>query len=110
MKTILLGAVALAIAGCTTPDSAFTGSPHGYVGRVDGIWYDLQGVPSIIQNGESALHSAYGPDGVMADMPSTFSADAAGNVNATGVSAYWLAMAAFCRTAPQAPVCGPSIN
>jgi len=108
---IIIPALALVLAGgCTQPDSAFTGSPHGYIGTYSGTWFDLRGAPSIIQDGEAPLHSDYGADGSMADMPGTFTADAAGNINATGVPAYWLAKGAFCRAAPQAPDCGPSVT
>ena len=90
----IIAALTLALAGCA--GDAITGSPHGYSGRVDTFWADLSGVPTIIQGGEAALHSEYGP-GLMRDMPSTFEADAVGNITATGVAAYWLARAAYCR-------------
>lgn len=107
MKTILLAfaGLMLTLVGCTSSDGAFTGSPHGYVGRIDTVWTDMQGTPSIIQDGEAPLHSNYGNDGSQADMPGTFNADVAGNITATGVPAYWLAKASFCRAAPQAPDC-----
>ncbi len=105
MRMILLGAAALALVGCTSTESAFTGSPHGYSGRVNTVWTDLNVVPTIIQDGEAALHSDYGADGEMRDMPSTFEADAAGNLRATGVAAYLMALANLCARAPQAPAC-----
>lgn len=100
-------ALAIGLVGCTSPESAFVGSPHGYVGRVDAWYADAQGAPSILQDGESPLHSNYGPNGVMADMPSTFSTDAAGNVDATGVAAYWMSRAWYCRAAPSSLDCSP---
>ncbi len=107
MRTILmLGALALILAGCASSESAFTGSPHGYSGRVNTVWTDLNVVPTIIQDGESALQSDYGSDGKMRDMPSTFEADAAGNLRATGVAAYLMALANLCARAPQAEMCG----
>ena len=107
MKWIpILAALALALAGCTQPDSAFTGSPHGYTGTYEGTWFDLRGAPSIIQEGESALQSDYGSMGEMRDMPSTFEADAAGNLRATGVAAYLMALANLCARAPAAEMCG----
>ncbi len=110
MKLILmLGAVALALAGCTSADSAFTGSPHGYSGRINSWMTDMNVVPTIIQPGESALQSDYGSAGEMRDMPSTFEADAAGNLRATGVAAYLMALGNLCARAPQAKMCGGDI-
>ena len=106
MKTILmLGAVALALAGCTSAESAFSGSPHGYSGRVNSWMTDINVVPTIIQQGESALQSDYGSSGEMRDMPSTFEADAAVNLKATGVAAYLMALANLCARAPDARMC-----
>ena len=106
MRRILLGAIALALVGCTSSESAFTGSPHGYSGRINTWMTDLNVVPTIIQDGESALQSDYGAKGEMRDMPSTFEADAAGNLRATGVAAYLMALANLCARAPQAEMCG----
>ena len=104
---IVLCAVALAVlTACTSAETAMTGSPHGYTGRVDTVWADMQVAPSIIQEGESALHSDYSADGDMADMPGTYSIDVAGNLSATGVPAYWLALARFCLHAPNTKICG----
>ena len=97
------------VAGCTSAESAFSGSPHGYSGRVNTLWTDLNVVPTIIQDGESALQSDYGSSGQMRDMPSTFEADAAGNLRATGVAAYLMALANLCARAPQAKKCGGDI-
>ena len=106
MKVILmLGALAIAVVGCTSTESAFSGSPHGYRGRVHTWLTDLNVVPTIIQQGESALQSDYGSAGEMRDMPSTFEADAAGNLRATGVAAYLMALANLCARAPQAELC-----
>ena len=109
MRTILLGALALALAGCTSAESAFSGSPHGYSGRINSWMTDINVVPTIIQPGESALQSDYGSSGEMRDMPSTFEADAAGNLRATGVAAYLMALANLCGRAPQAEMCGGDI-
>ena len=107
MKMILiLGVLAIAVAGCTSSESAFSGSPHGYSGRVNTWMTDINVVPTIIQDGESALQSDYGLMGEMRDMPSTFEADAAGNLRATGVAAYLMALANLCARAPQAEMCG----
>ena len=107
MKMILmLAALALALVGCTSTESAFSGSPHGYSGRVNTWSTDVNVVPTIIQDGESALQSDYGSMGQMRDMPSTFEADAAGNLRATGVAAYLMALANLCARAPQADMCG----
>ncbi len=106
MRTILMGAVALALVGCTSSESAFSGSPHGYSGRINTWMTDMNVVPTIIQDGESALQSDYGLDGQMRDMPSTFEADAAGNLKATGVAAYLMALANLCARSPQAGLCG----
>ncbi len=103
---LTLCAAALALAGCTSAESAFSGSPHGYSGRVNTVWTDLNIVPTIIQQGESALQSDYGSAGGMRDMPSTFEADAAGNLKATGVAAYLVALANLCARAPQSGMCG----
>ena len=105
MRRILLGAIALALVGCTSSESAFTGSPHGYSGRINTWMTDLNVVPTIIQDGESALQSDYGSMGEMRDMPSTFEADAAGNLRATGVAAYLMALANLCARAPDARMC-----
>lgn len=106
MRNLLMSAAALALlTGCTSTDSAFSGSPHGYSGRLNTFWADVNAVPTILQNSETALHSSYGADGSQSDMPSTFEADAAGNIKATGVAAYWMAMAAYCRSGGN---CGPS--
>ena len=99
-------ALVLALAGCTSSESAFSGSPHGYSGRVNTWMTDINVVPTIIQQGESALQSDYGSLGQMRDMPSTFEADAAGNLKATGVAAYLMALANLCARAPQATMCG----
>ncbi len=107
-KFLMLGALALIVAGCTSSDDAFTGSPHGYSGRVNTVWTDINVVPTIIQDGESALQSDYGSAGEMRDMPSTFEADAAGNLRATGVAAYLMALANLCGRAPQSELCGDS--
>ena len=109
MRNILLVAAALALAGCTSAESAFSGSPHGYSGRVNTWMTDINVMPTIIQQGESALQSDYGASGQMRDMPSTFEADAAGNLRATGVAAYLMALANLCRGAPQAVMCGGEI-
>jgi len=107
MKTILLGAAALvALGACTSPSSTFSGSPHGYAGRVNNFWADVSAVPTIIQPGEAALQSDYQGGGQMRDMPSTFEVDIAGNVRATGVAAYLMALANLCGRAPQAEKCG----
>jgi hypothetical protein len=107
MKNLLASlALLILVAGCTSADDAFTGSPHGYSGRVNTVWTDLNVVPTIIQDGESALQSDYGASGEMRDMPSTFEADAAGNLKATGVAAYLMALANLCARAPDAGVCG----
>ena len=106
---LMLGAVALALAGCTSAESAFTGSPHGYSGRVNTIWTDLNVVPTILQPGESALQSDYGASGQMRDMPSTYEVDRAGNMRATGVAAYIGALSDLCRVAPQTGICGGDI-
>ncbi len=102
----MLGVVMLALVGCTSTESAFSGSPHGYSGRVNTIWADINVVPTIIQDGESALQSNYGASGKMRDMPSTFEVDVAGNLKATGVAAYLLALANLCARSPQAKMCG----
>ena len=110
MRAILmLGAAAFALAGCTSAESAFSGSPHGYSGRVNTVWTDLNVVPTILQPGESALQSDYGASGQMRDMPSTYEVDRAGNLRATGVAAYIMALADLCRGAPQAEMCGGEI-
>ena len=110
MRAILmLVAAVIALAGCTSAESAFSGSPHGYSGRVNSWMTDINVVPTIIQNGESALQSDYGSSGQMRDMPSTFEADAAGNLRATGVAAYLMALANLCGRTPQAAMCGGDI-
>ncbi len=103
---LLLGVAGLALGGCASDGSNFSGSPHGYSGSINNVWTDIYAVPTIIQPGETALHSVYGPGGEMRDMPSTFEADAAGNVRATGVAAYLMALAGLCARAPDAEVCG----
>ncbi len=110
MKLILiLIAAAIALAGCTSSDAAFTGSPHGYSGRVNTWMTDMNVVPTILQPGESALQSDYGSSGQMRDMPSTYEVDRAGNMRATGVAAYLMALADLCRGAPQAEMCGDTL-
>ena len=106
---LILGAVALALVGCTSSESSFTGSPHGYSGRMNTWMTDFSVVPTIIQQGESALQSDYGASGQMRDMPSTYEVDRAGNMRATGVAAYIMALGDLCRGAPQAKVCGSSM-
>ena len=108
-KTLMLGALALALAGCTSSESAFSGSPHGYSGRINTWMTDLNVVPTIIQQGERALQSDYGASGQMRDMPSTYEVDRAGNLRATGVAAYIMALADLCRGAPQAEMCDGDI-
>ncbi len=57
MRTILmLGAVALLLAGCTSPDGSID-SPHGYTldMEVGPLGFKLDGVPSILQESESPL-------------------------------------------------------
>ncbi len=93
------------LAGCTSAKTNLE-SKHGYSGRVNGTWTDINVVPTIIQEGESALQSDYGSSGQMRDMPSTFEIDAAGNIRATGVAAYLMALANLCGRAPQAEMCG----
>ncbi len=102
---LMLAAAALILAGCTSAKTNLE-SKHGYSGRVNGTWTDINVVPTIIQSGESALQSDYGSMGQMRDMPSTFEADAAGNLRATGVAAYLMALANLCGRAPQAEMCG----
>ena len=101
---ILLLTSALTVAGCAA-DGGFTGSPHGYSGKTDSPLVDMFGTPTILQPGETALHSEYGADGSVAEMPGTYSVDIAGNVTATGYPAYWMALASFCARAPAAPIC-----
>ena len=101
MRTILmLGAMALALAGCASPDGSIN-SPHGYVldMEVGPLGFKLDGVPSIVQESESPLHSEYGSDGSAKDMPSTYEVRPDGTVKTTGVAATWMAKAAYCRIA-----------
>lgn len=107
MKFLMITAAALSLAACTSPEKAFTGSPHGYSGRADTWWgIDAAATPTILQPGEAPLHSEYGSDGSAADMPSTYNVDTAGNVSATGVAAYMLAKGSLCARAPNAVECG----
>ncbi len=103
---LMLGGMALIVTACTSSGDAFTGSPHGYSGRINTWMTDINVVPTIIQPGEAALQSDYGAAGQMRDMPSTFEADVAGNLKATGVAAYLMALANLCARAPQADMCG----
>ncbi len=99
MRTILmLGAAALALAGCSGPDGSIN-SPHGYTldMEVGPLGFKLDGVPSILQESESPLHSEYGADGSASDMPSTYEVRPDGTVKTTGVAATWMARAAYCR-------------
>ena len=105
MRRILLGVTALALVGCTSSESAFSGSPHGYSGRVNTWMTDVNVVPTIMQDGENALQSDYGSMGEMRDMPSTFEIDVAGNLKATGVAAYLMALSNLCARAPDAKMC-----
>lgn len=103
MKVIFAIAAASVLSGCA--GDTFTGSPHGYSGRVDSYWVDLAAAPTILQPGEMPLHSEYNGDGGGKDMPSTYTVDVAGNVSATGYAAYLLALGNACARAPQAPIC-----
>lgn len=97
-------AMLVVLVGCVSPDTSIQ-TLHGVTGKVNTIWADVDvRPPTILQKDETALHSEYGTE-VKRDMPGTFSADVAGNVNATGVPAYLLALAALCRAAPDAPLC-----
>ena len=105
MIRALLFTAVLVLAGCAA-DGGFTGGPHGYSGKAESPLVDLFGTPTILQPGETALHSEYGADGSVAEMPGTYSVDPAGNITATGYPAYWMALASFCFRAPAAPICG----
>ncbi len=84
------------LAGCGSLNS-----PHGYVLDMDVEAFSLaiDGVPTILQEGEVALHSEYSVDGSVKEMPSTFVIQPDGTVRATGVAATWLAIANYCRIA-----------
>ncbi len=108
MKLILaLSAAALSLAACTSPSGSIN-SPHGYVLDMDvgAFGFKVEGTPSILQVGESALHSDYAADGGAKDMPSTYVVRPDGTIKATGVAAYWLARAVYCRTA----VCDKTVD
>jgi len=106
-RSIILAAMLpLALGACSTADSAFTGSPHGYAGQADGLLTGIRGVPSILQPGEAPLHSEYTAAGDAKDMPSTYTVDIAGNLSATGVAATLLAEARVCQVAPASARCG----
>ena len=90
----------LIVIGCTGPDGSLS-SPHGYVLDMDvgAFGFKIEGAPSILQVGESALHSEYAADGSAKDMPSTYVVRPDGTVKATGVAATWMARAVYCRIA-----------
>ncbi len=97
---LMLGASALLLAACTSPQGSIN-SPHGYALDMDvgPLGFRLDGVPSILQSGETPLHSEYAADGTAKDMPSTYEVRPDGTVKATGMAATWLAKAAYCRIA-----------
>ncbi len=88
------------VAACTGPDGSIN-SPHGYtVDMETGVFgFKIEGTPSILQEGESALHSEYDADGSAKDMPSTYTVNPDGTIKATGLAATWLARAWYCRIA-----------
>ncbi len=97
---LMLSAAALALTACTTPNGSIN-SPHGYVLDMDiGMFgTKVDGTPTILQQGERALHSEYTADGSAKDMPSTYVVRPDGTVKATGVAATWMARAVYCRIA-----------
>ncbi len=88
------------VAACTSPDGSIS-SDHGYVLDMDvgAFGFKVDGTPSILQVGESALHSEYTAEGNAKDMPSTYVVRPDGTVKATGVAATWMARAVYCRIA-----------
>lgn len=104
---LMLGVVAFALAACTSSRGAVE-SRHGYALDMDvGVFgFKVEGTPSILQGGESALHSDYAADGSAKDMPSTYVVRPDGTIKATGVAATWMARAAYCRTA----VCDETVD
>lgn len=100
MRSLLLCAVALILAGCTS-DGGFAGSPHGMSGTVNTIWADVNGVPTIVP--EDSQPMGY-RNGMEQDIYTTYS-DGFGTI-ATGRAAYVLGLARLCATAPNTPMCG----
>ena len=92
--------LAFALAGCTSPGGSIE-SPHGYVLDMDvgAFGFKVEGTPTILQESESPLHSEYDADGSAKDMPATYVVRPDGTIKATGLAAYWLARAAYCRAA-----------
>ena len=90
----------IVLVGCTSPGGSIN-SPHGYVLDMDvgAFGFKIEGTPSILQKTESPLHSEYDADGSAKDMPSTYVVRPDGTIKATGLAAFWLARAAYCRVA-----------
>ena len=87
MKNLICIAVLVLILGACT-----NGSPHGYAGKfeasITGVTID--GVPTILQEGETVWHSEYAADGSCKDMPSTLMVSPDGTIKATGCVAAFL--------------------
>ena len=96
MRMILWSAVALALASC----GDFVGSPHGMSGTVNTPWVDVNGVPTIVPDGGSAMGYR---NGEVEDIYTTYS-DGFGTI-ATGRAAYVLGLARLCLMAPNTPLC-----
>ncbi len=84
MKLILLGALALAVAGCSSAGD-FVGSVHGYIGEIDTPFgLNVDGIPTILPDGTSQLGYERAPDGRVKDAFSTLKTR---ELNATGLTA-----------------------
>ncbi len=115
MRILMLGAVALALAGCTLPSGAKFSSDHGYgiqgkIGGEKGL--SGSGIPTIVPDGASPMGSRRTlPDGtVEEDMFSTIVGE--NGTSATGPAANIVAetgrlekLLLICAVAPNSAAC-----
>ena len=88
IKILMLGAAALALAGCTSAGD-FVGVVHGYIGEIDTpIGLTIDGIPTILPDGTSQLGYERAPDGRVRDAFSTLKTR---ELSATGLTANILA-------------------
>lgn len=111
MKTILLGAAALALAGCTAA-GGYAGPKRGFEGQIDTPWADISGVSTTYQTDtEAPMQSTIGGNGVLpdqSDMVSTMKSRPDGSFEMTGPGVFWWGFANFCRAAKDSIFCGPN--
>ncbi len=99
MKKLILCA-AFVLSGCA--GDQFVGSPHAYQGDMNGVWYSIRALPTVVPDGAAPMGYRNGAE---EDIYTTFYD---GTVRATGRAAWAMALARLCAVAPTSRYCGPA--